>query len=156
MSAATSNKSCAISSRSPYANAETKRKESRQSPKGRRRPRARRAGRRQCQRVDQGDFRKKLRTGELNDKEIEIETQAAGGGMPLFDVPGYARRPDGRISIGDIFGKLGGSRTKTRRVTVHDSDDIPDQRGIRQTARYRSAHQEAIKAEKEQRHRLSR
>src|SRR5246127_4047385 len=29
-------------------------------------------------------FRKKLRAGELDDKEIEIEVQAAGGGMPLF------------------------------------------------------------------------
>src|SRR6202166_4884134 len=32
-------------------------------------------------------FRKKLRSGELNDKEIEIEVQAAGSGMPLFDIP---------------------------------------------------------------------
>jgi ATP-dependent HslUV protease ATP-binding subunit HslU len=30
----------------------------------------------------------------------------------------------GAISIGDIFGKLGGGRTKTRRVTVHESYDI--------------------------------
>jgi ATP-dependent HslUV protease ATP-binding subunit HslU len=30
----------------------------------------------------------------------------------------------GAISIGDIFGKLGGGRTKTRRVTVEDSHDI--------------------------------
>src|ERR1700675_4249190 len=33
-------------------------------------------------------FRKKLRAGELNDKEIEIEVQAAGSGMPMFDIPG--------------------------------------------------------------------
>ena len=34
-------------------------------------------------------FRKKLRSGELDDKEIEIEVQAGGGGgMPLFDIPG--------------------------------------------------------------------
>jgi len=66
-------------------------------------------------------FRKKLRAGELNDKEIEIEVQAAGGGMPLFDVPGMPGAQMGAISIGDIFGKLGGNRTKTRRVTVQDS-----------------------------------
>jgi len=35
-------------------------------------------------------FRKKLRTGELDDKEIEIEVQA-GGGMPLFEIPGMPR-----------------------------------------------------------------
>jgi len=69
-------------------------------------------------------FRKKLRAGELNDKEIEIEVQASGGGMPLFDIPGMPGAQVGAISIGDIFGKLGGGRTKTRRVSVHDSYDI--------------------------------
>jgi len=69
-------------------------------------------------------FRKKLRAGELNDKEIEIEVQTAGGGLPLFDIPGMPGAQMGAISIGDIFGKLGGGRTKSRRVTVHDSYDI--------------------------------
>src|ERR1700674_204009 len=70
-------------------------------------------------------FRKKLRSGELNDKEIEIEVQAAGGGgMPLIDIPGMPGAQMGAISIGDIFGKLGGGRSKTRRVTVHESHDI--------------------------------
>jgi ATP-dependent HslUV protease ATP-binding subunit HslU len=69
-------------------------------------------------------FRKKLRAGELNDKEIEIEVQSGGGGLPLFDIPGMPGAQMGAISIGDIFGKLGGGRTKTRRVTVADSYDI--------------------------------
>jgi ATP-dependent HslUV protease ATP-binding subunit HslU len=69
-------------------------------------------------------FRKKLRAGELNDKEIEIEVQSGGGGMPLIDIPGMPGAQMGAISIGDIFGKLGGGRTKTRRVTVHESHDI--------------------------------
>src|SRR5246127_2652769 len=70
-------------------------------------------------------FRKKLRAGELDDKEIEIEVQSAGGGgMPLFDIPGMPGAQMGAISIGDIFGKMGGGRTKTRRVTVHDSYEI--------------------------------
>jgi ATP-dependent HslUV protease ATP-binding subunit HslU len=68
-------------------------------------------------------FRRKLRTGELNDKEIEIEVQSSGG-MPLFEIPGMPGAQMGAISIGDIFGKLGGGRTKTRRVTVHDSYEI--------------------------------
>jgi ATP-dependent HslUV protease ATP-binding subunit HslU len=68
-------------------------------------------------------FRRKLRAGELNDKEIEIEVQASGG-MPLFDIPGMPGAQVGAISIGDIFGKLGGGRTKTRRVTVRDSYEI--------------------------------
>jgi ATP-dependent HslUV protease ATP-binding subunit HslU len=69
-------------------------------------------------------FRKKLRAGELNDKEIEIEVQSGGGGMPLIDIPGMPGAQMGAISIGDIFGKLGGGRTKTRRLSVHDSHDI--------------------------------
>src|SRR4051794_7243631 len=70
-------------------------------------------------------FRKRLRAGELNDKEIEIEVQSAGGGgMPLFEIPGMPGAQMGAISIGDIFGKLGGGRSKTRRITVKESHDI--------------------------------
>src|SRR6202045_2041303 len=69
-------------------------------------------------------FRRKLRAGELNDKEIEIEMQAGGSGMPLFEIPGMPGAHMGAISIGDIFGKLGGSRTKTRRMTVKESHEI--------------------------------
>jgi ATP-dependent HslUV protease ATP-binding subunit HslU len=69
-------------------------------------------------------FRKKLRDGELNDKEIEIELQAGSSGMPMFEIPGMPGAQVGAISIGDIFGKLGGGRTKTRRVTVEESHDI--------------------------------
>src|SRR3954462_4704799 len=68
-------------------------------------------------------FRKKLRAGELDDKEIEVELQASGGGMPLFEIPGMPGAQMGAISIGDIFGKLGG-RTKTRRLTVEGSHEI--------------------------------
>src|SRR5436309_10546378 len=51
-------------------------------------------------------FRRKLRAGELNDKEIEIETQSSGG-MPTFEIPGMPGAQMGAISIGDIFGKMG-------------------------------------------------
>src|SRR5437660_11331718 len=68
-------------------------------------------------------FRKKLRAGELNDKEIEIETQSSSG-MPMFEIPGMPGAQMGAIPIGDIFGKLGGGRTKTRRLTVSDSHEI--------------------------------
>src|SRR5436305_9003177 len=68
-------------------------------------------------------FRRKLRAGELNDREIEIEVQASGGGMPLFEIPGMPGAHMGAISIGDIFGKPGGGRSKTRRVTVAESHD---------------------------------
>jgi ATP-dependent HslUV protease ATP-binding subunit HslU len=67
-------------------------------------------------------FRRKLRNGELDDKEIEIETQASSG-LPTFEIPGMPGAQIGAISIGDIFGKLGG-RTKTRRITVADSHEL--------------------------------
>jgi ATP-dependent HslUV protease ATP-binding subunit HslU len=70
-------------------------------------------------------FRKRLRAGELNDKEIDIEVQAgSGGGMPMFEIPGMPGAQMGAINIGDIFGKMGGGRTKTRRVTVDESHPI--------------------------------
>ncbi len=69
-------------------------------------------------------FRRKLRAGELDDKEIEIEVQSSGSGMPLFEIPGMPGAQVGAISIGDIFGKLGGGRSKTRRVSVHDSYEV--------------------------------
>ena len=69
------------------------------------------------------NFRKRLRAGELDDKEIDIEVQSSSG-MPFFEIPGMPGAQVGAISIGDIFGKLGGGRTKTRRVTVHDSYEI--------------------------------
>jgi ATP-dependent HslUV protease ATP-binding subunit HslU len=67
-------------------------------------------------------FRRKLREGELNDKEIEIETQASGG-PSMFEIPGMPGAQMGAISIGDIFGKLGG-RTKTRKLTVSESHEV--------------------------------
>jgi ATP-dependent HslUV protease ATP-binding subunit HslU len=68
-------------------------------------------------------FRRRLRAGELNDKEIEIEVQSGSSGLPMFEIPGMPGAQMGAISIGDIFGKMGG-RTKTRRVTVGESHDI--------------------------------
>jgi ATP-dependent HslUV protease ATP-binding subunit HslU len=67
-------------------------------------------------------FRKRLRAGELDDKEIEIEVQSSGG-LPMFEIPGMPGAQMGAVSIGDIFGKMGG-RKKTRRVTVKDSHPI--------------------------------
>jgi len=70
-------------------------------------------------------FRKKLRANELDDKEIEIEVQAGGPSLPLFEIPGMPGAQMGAVSIGDIFGKaLGGGRTKTRRVLVRESYEI--------------------------------
>jgi len=67
-------------------------------------------------------FRKKLRANELDDKEIEIEVQQGGGaGMPMFELPNMPGATVGAISLGDIFGKSFGGKTKPRRITVREA-----------------------------------
>jgi ATP-dependent HslUV protease ATP-binding subunit HslU len=66
-------------------------------------------------------FRKKLRAGELDDKEIEIEISQAASAMPMFELPNMPGSAIGAISIGDIFGKSLGNRAKPRRTTVKDA-----------------------------------
>ncbi len=68
-------------------------------------------------------FRKRLRAGELNDKEIEIQVTDTGG-MPMFEIPGMPGASMGAINISEMLGKAFGQRTKPRRVTVADSYDI--------------------------------
>jgi ATP-dependent HslUV protease ATP-binding subunit HslU len=66
-------------------------------------------------------FRKKLRTGELDDKEIEIEVTQSSSSLPMFELPNMPGAAVGAISIGDIFGKALGGRTKPRRTSVRDA-----------------------------------
>jgi ATP-dependent HslUV protease ATP-binding subunit HslU len=69
-------------------------------------------------------FRKKLREGDLNDKEIEIDVRDAGG-APMFEIPGMPGSNMGMINMSDMLGKaFGGQKTKKRRVTVVDSHDL--------------------------------
>ena len=69
-------------------------------------------------------FRKKLREGELDDREIELEVADHGGGMPSFDVPGMPGAQMGMINIGDMMGKAFGQRTKPRKMTVKESYEV--------------------------------
>ena len=70
-------------------------------------------------------FRKKLRDGELADKEIELDLNDAGGGLPTFEVPGVPGAQMGMINLNDMLGKaLGAERTKHRRLTVAESYDV--------------------------------
>lgn len=69
-------------------------------------------------------FRKKLREGDLNDKEIEIDVKDAGG-APMFEIPGMPGSNMGMINMSDMLGKaFGGQKTKKRRVSVVDSHDL--------------------------------
>lgn len=71
-------------------------------------------------------FRKMLREGTLNDKEIEIQVaDNTVPGMPAFDVPGMPGAQMGMVNLGDIFGKaFGGGRTKTRKMSVSESYEV--------------------------------
>jgi len=70
-------------------------------------------------------FRKKLRAGELDDREITIDVQDTGsGGMPMFEVPGQPGMGMGGMNLGDIFGKAFGGRTVRRTMTVSESYDV--------------------------------
>ena len=68
-------------------------------------------------------FRRKLRTNELDGKEIEIQV-AETPAMPSFDIPGMPGSQVGMINLSDMLGKAFGQRTKPRKVTVQDSFDI--------------------------------
>ncbi|NWG44995.1 MAG: ATP-dependent protease ATPase subunit HslU [Alphaproteobacteria bacterium] len=65
-------------------------------------------------------FRRKLRAGELDDKEIEVDV-ADTGGLPTFDIPGMPGASMGMINLNDMLGKALGGRRRTRRTTVRES-----------------------------------
>tara|TARA_R100000005_G_scaffold94043_2_gene70988 strand:- start:22841 stop:24151 length:1311 start_codon:yes stop_codon:yes gene_type:complete len=70
-------------------------------------------------------FRKMLREGQLDDKEVELEVIDTGGaGMPTFDIPGMPGAQMGMLNLNDMLGKLGGPRTKPRKMLVKDSYKI--------------------------------
>jgi len=68
-------------------------------------------------------FRKKLRDGLLDDKEIEIEVADTSSGMPQFELPGMQGGNVGVLNLGDLFGKAMGGRTRKIKTTVKESHD---------------------------------
>ena len=69
-------------------------------------------------------FREKLRSGELNDKEIEIEVTDTPNPMGNFmDIPGMPGASMSMVSIGDMFGKAF-QQTKQKKMTVEESYDV--------------------------------
>ncbi|MCR9219482.1 MAG: ATP-dependent protease ATPase subunit HslU [Alphaproteobacteria bacterium] len=69
-------------------------------------------------------FRKKLREGELDDKQIEIEVQDHGGGLPTMEIPGMPGAQMGMLNLGEMFGKAFGGKTRKRTLSVKDSYDV--------------------------------
>ena len=69
-------------------------------------------------------FRERLRAGELDDREIELDVADTGPAAPMLDIPGMGGGAMGMVNITDLLGKAFGPRTKRRRMTVAESHDI--------------------------------
>jgi ATP-dependent HslUV protease ATP-binding subunit HslU len=70
-------------------------------------------------------FRKRLRTGDLDNNEIEIEVQNSSSPLQSFEIPGMPGGNVGMVNLGDILGKsMGGKKGKKKKMTVKESHDI--------------------------------
>jgi ATP-dependent HslUV protease ATP-binding subunit HslU len=63
-------------------------------------------------------FRKRLREGVMDDKEIEIELQGARVGVEIMAPPGME---DMTSQLQDMFSNMGGGRTKNRKLRIRDA-----------------------------------
>ncbi|MDA8820810.1 ATP-dependent protease ATPase subunit HslU [Planktomarina temperata] len=69
-------------------------------------------------------FRKKLRSGELDDTIIELEVADTSNPMSMLDLPGQPGSQMGMMNLGDIFSKAMGGRTSRKKMTVAASYDV--------------------------------
>ncbi len=70
-------------------------------------------------------FRRRLRNGELDTKEVEVQVADSSGlQLPTMDIPGMPGAQMGVMNLNDIFGKAFGQRSKARRLPVSDALDL--------------------------------
>jgi ATP-dependent HslUV protease ATP-binding subunit HslU len=70
-------------------------------------------------------FRRMLRDGGLDDREIEVTVQeSAAANLPTFEIPGMPGASMGMLNLGDIFGKAFGGRAKPKKLTVAESHQV--------------------------------
>ena len=69
-------------------------------------------------------MRDRLRSGELNDQEIEIDVTESPGGFPSFELPGVPGAHVGMVNLGELIGKTFGNATQKRRMTVSESHHV--------------------------------
>ena len=70
-------------------------------------------------------FRKRLRNGDLDTNEIEIEVQDNASSLQSLEIPGMPGGNVGMINLGDILGKsMGNKKGKKKKMTVKESHDI--------------------------------
>jgi len=69
-------------------------------------------------------FRGKLKRGELDDTEIELDVADSSNPMSMMEIPGQPGQNMGMMNLGDIFGKAFGGRTVRRKMTVAESYEV--------------------------------
>ena len=70
-------------------------------------------------------FRKRLRNGDLDNNEIEIEVQDTSSGVQSFEIPGMPGGNVGMVNLGDILGKsMGNKKGKKKKMSVKESHGI--------------------------------
>ena len=70
-------------------------------------------------------FRKRLRSGDLDNNQIEIEVTDTTSSMPSFEIPGMPGANVGMVNIGEILGKsIGNKKGKKKKMTVKESHEI--------------------------------
>ena len=70
-------------------------------------------------------FRKRLRNGDLDKNQIEIEVMDTASSMPSFEIPGMPGANVGMVNIGEILGKsMGNKKGKKKKMTVKESHEI--------------------------------
>jgi len=85
-------------------------------------------------------FRKMLREGQLDEKEIEVDVvENQSSSMPSFDIPGMPGASMGMLNLGDILGGQMGQKTEKKKMTVaeahgvlvgDEADKLIDEEGI--------------------------
>ena len=68
-------------------------------------------------------FRKRLRNGDLDKNEIEIDVHD-GPSIPSFEIPGMPGANIGMVNIGEMLGKTMGNKPKKKKMTVKESHEI--------------------------------
>ena len=68
-------------------------------------------------------FRKRLRNGDLDKNEIEIDVHDSPS-MPSFEIPGMPGANVGMVNIGEMLGKTMGKKPKKKKMTVKESHEI--------------------------------
>ncbi len=69
-------------------------------------------------------FRKRLRSGDLDKNEIEIEVNETKSGVPSFEIPGMPGANIGMVNLGEMLGKNISPKGKKKKMTVKESHDI--------------------------------